>query len=480
MTAHRHRSGVFQGMSPARRAALAVLTKVDGGGFAEDLLWDVLSAWGMSQRDRSLATELVYGTLRWKTRLDSLIDRHLEKPQKKMKPLIRQIFRIAVYQMVFLSRVPPYAVVDDAVRETRVRFGQGMASFVNATLRALGTSGLLHEPPHGKDAEALAVYYSHPRWLVKRWLKEFGEEKTERALEFNNQPAPMTCRINAIKTNMRDLFACLGQEGVLYESCLPRETAFRIFLGGREVTSLPSYQEGLYAIQGSASQLIAPLLQPYPGFRILDACAAPGGKTAHTAALCENNVFIVAVDASQKRLREMQQNMERLGASCSEFHAGDMRDAAWAGQLGTFDRILVDAPCSGLGVLRHNPDTRYRVREHDLALHASKQLQILKTAAGLLRPGGKLLYSVCTTTKEETYEVLEGIFAECPFLDMDPISCSEIPAGTDFISPEGLFESFPPDGDSGVDGFFAARFIHRGKRCEQFDQSGTTLKTPCS
>lgn len=463
-------------MSPARRAALDVLAQVERGKFAEDALGTILNTSGMSPRDRSLATDLVYGTLRWKTRLDSLIDQHLENPRRKLKPFIRQIFRISVYQMVFLSRVPHYAIVDDAVCETRLRCGRSMASFVNATLRAVSVSSRLQDPARGKDADALAMHYSHPRWLVSRWLKEFGEEKTERALEFNNQPAPLICRVNALKIDMLDLFARLEQEGIAAEPCLPRGTAFRIFLGGRCVQSLPSYQAGLYAIQGSVSQLIAPLLQAQQGSRILDACAAPGGKTAHIAALCENSVSIAAVDASRKRLREMQKNMERLGASCSAFHVGDMGDARWAAQLGTFDRILVDAPCSGLGVLRHNPDTRYRVQEHDLAVYASKQLQILKTAAGLLQPGGKLLYSVCTTMKEETVEVLEGLLSECPFLAVDPIACAEIQSELDFISPDGFFQSFPPADDTVVDGFFAARLVIRGKKCEQFDQFGTSRK----
>jgi 16S rRNA (cytosine967-C5)-methyltransferase len=448
-------------VSLSRSAALDVLTQAEKGGFAEDELHKKLSTSNLSPRDRALTTELVYGVLRWRTRLDILIDHHLENPQKRLKPLIRQIFRIAVYQILFLSRVPHYAILDDAVRQASRQFGSRIASFVNATLRAVLASRHLHNETPEKDAESLATYYSHPRWLVERWLKDFGAEDTERILLLNNRPAPLICRVNTLKTDMGDLFACLEREGISFEPFFPQDSAFQVSTAGRDLRASTSCQEGLFAIQGSASQLIAPLLQAESGFRILDACAAPGGKTAHLAALCQNSASILAVDVSQSRLREMRANMHRLGVTSSEFHLGDMRNADWAAQLGTFDRILVDAPCSGLGVLRHNPDTRYRIGGPDLPLFAAQQRQILHTAAGLLLPGGKILYSVCTITREETVDILDDVLSLCPFLEIDPITPREIEGGEDLVSPEGFLQTFPPRDDVGLDGFFAARLVYR-------------------
>ncbi|MDQ1239026.1 MAG: rRNA (cytosine967-C5)-methyltransferase, partial [Thermodesulfobacteriota bacterium] len=190
-------------VSLSRSAALDVLTQVESGGFAEDELHKKLSTSNLSPKDRALTTELVYGVLRWKTRLDLLIDLHLENPRKKLKPLIRQIFRIAVYQIILLSRIPHYAIVDDAVRQARRQFGSRIASFVNATLRAVPASQHIHDRTPEKDAGSLATYYSHPQWLVERWLKDFGVEDTERTLLVNNRPAPLICRVNTLKTDMR-------------------------------------------------------------------------------------------------------------------------------------------------------------------------------------------------------------------------------------------------------------------------------------
>ncbi len=349
-----------------------MLARVESGAFAEKELDKILSVRSIDPRDHALATELVYGVLRWKYRLDDIIERYARTPSHKIAPLLRQILRIAIYQYLFLSRIPPHAIVNEAVNQADMNFDRRIAAFVNAILHSI----LEHESDQrvspGSDASNLSRWYSHPEWLVRRWLKEFGVDTTKRVLEANNKSAPLICRCNGLKTTLRDLFASLEKEGMAFESSL-LPAAFRLHTHGRSLRDSASYRGGLFSVQDLASQLIAYLLQVRPGMNILDACAAPGGKTAHMADLCSNNASITAVDSSDRRMHEAKKNLRRLGVENVLYKVGDLTDKHFVSTLGKFDRILVDAPCSGLGVLRRNPENRYRIKEEDLQIFAAKQ-----------------------------------------------------------------------------------------------------------
>uniref|UniRef100_A0A7C4ASS8 16S rRNA (cytosine(967)-C(5))-methyltransferase n=1 Tax=Desulfomonile tiedjei TaxID=2358 RepID=A0A7C4ASS8_9BACT len=451
-------------VSQARDIALRVLMRVEKGAFAERELDQALRAQSMTAKDRSLATELVYGVLRWKFRLDDLMEEHTRARHGKMDTRLRQILRIALYQYLFLSRVPSHALVNEAVNQARAVLDDKRASFVNAILRAILAQQSGKGPCGSSDATSLARYYSHPLWLVQRWLRQYGPEATRRILEANNAPAPLMCRVNALKTTVRDLFACLEKEGADFEpSVIPG--AFQLNTHGRSLRDLPSYQRGLFTVQDIASQMVPPLLQVEPGMRVLDACAAPGGKTALLAALGKNSVHITAVDVSAPRLEAARQNLQRLGVKNVQHRQGDLADKAFAAALGSYDRILVDAPCSGMGVLRRNPEARYRTREEDLQAFADRQIGIVLALAPLLKPGGKMVYSVCTVTREETQDVAAAVLTGCSFLRIDPIEASELPDAPYFLGRDGCLETFPAAGDLLVDGFFAVRMM-REKKCE--------------
>jgi len=225
----------------------------------------------------------------------------------------------------------------------------------------------------------------------------------------------------------------------------------------RAVEGLPGYQEGLFTVQSAASQMIAPLLRVHADHRVLDACAAPGGKTAHLAAISRNRTPIVAVDTNAQRLARTRSNLARLGVLSVDFLHGDAASEDFLATLGEFDRILVDAPCSNLGVLRHNPDAKYRVEPHDLSALAAQQLRLLRGVSRLLKPGGFLVYAVCTPMEEETRTVIDRFLSEAERFASAPIEGSEVPY-PQYLDERGMLTTFPSTADHHLDGFFAARF----------------------
>jgi 16S rRNA (cytosine967-C5)-methyltransferase len=447
--------------APAREIALDVLRTVHGGRFAEHALSDWLQQETVSPLDRSLATELVYGVLRWRDRLDSIIQRCLQRPEKRLQADVRLILRIALYQLVLLDKIPVHAAVNQAAVQARARCGNQSVGFVNAVLRNALRNLRAVDPKPEDDPAALAIFFSHPLWLVERWVKQYGPESTRRILTWNNSPAPLELRANTLKSSADEVMELMERQGITVRAIPGLGDGLRISSLKGPVAALQGYSDGYFAVQGSASQMIAPLLRPAPGERILDACAAPGGKTAHLAALTANRAFFTATDSDRHRLDETRKNLDRLGVQGVEVVRGDATSPEFVAGLGKFDRILVDAACSNLGVLRHNPEVKYRLGSKAPGECANKQLQLLDAAAAALRPGGILLYSVCTVTFEETLHVTEQFLRRHPEYALVPVDPREIPS-EGFLDPSGCLNTFPPSGDSSVDGFFAARFVRRG------------------
>ncbi len=272
----------------------------------------------------------------------------------------------------------------------------------------------------------------------------------------NNTPAALVIRANTMKATRSDVQHLLDAEGIetapLY--CVPDALALSHI--GRPVHSLPGYQEGRFVVQDPASQMIAPLLRVDPGDRVLDPCAAPGVKSAHLAALASNALRVVAVDKESSRLKAMKENLSRLGVTCVQCVSGDSSDSDFIRSFGTFDRILLDPPCTGLGVLRHNPETKYRITAQDPAKMAAIQMRMIKAAAAVLKPYGTLLYSVCTVSREETMDLIHTFLAEDHHFQLDPIAAREV-ASRSLVVPPGVFMTMPAPEDMPVDGFFAAR-----------------------
>lgn len=440
----------------ARDLAVQVLERVRSGRFAEHALSEALTRVSLRKEERALATELVYGVLRWQRRLDAIIDRCTENSSKRIKPAVRDILRIALYQLVLLEKIPPHAAVNEAVSQARRRFAPGPAGFVNAVLRNALRNLSRVDPAGTEDPESLAIHFSHPEWLVRRWISEIGKEATLRVLATNNTRASVDLRVNTLKIAERDFADMLEQAGYSWIRSALCPQSIRVNAVHGPIQSVPGYAQGLFAVQDVASQMIAPLLKAGTEHRILDACAAPGGKTAHLAALTHDRASIVAVDSDAVRLEEMRENLRRLGVERAELGVGDSRVASFLKSLGSFDRILLDAPCSGLGVLRHNPEAKYRLLEEDLAGFGARQLRLLTSASQSLNVGGLLLYSVCTVSREETSEVIERFLASHQSFSLEPFETEEVPLA-DLVTSSGYFRTFPSPVQEPMDGFFAAR-----------------------
>jgi 16S rRNA (cytosine967-C5)-methyltransferase len=444
--------------TPARRIAYQVLEDVAAGSFGEEALSERLERGKkLSDLDRGLVTEIVYGVLRWRARLDGIVGRCSNRPLQEISPGIRQVLRIALYQMFLLDRIPDYAAVDQAVAHTRMLFGERPALFVNAVLRRAAREKEIADPPPGDGAESLALYYSHPLWLVTKWLDKLGPAVTTRILRENNSPPPVFLRANTLRISREALVEALRSSGVEAVAVETLPDAVRISAPAGSAWSLPGYDAGLFTMQDCAAQMIAPLQRVEPGDSVLDACASPGGKTSHLAAIARNQAQILAMDIDEFRLVEMGANLARLGVAGVEPILGDAADREFVKTLGLFDRVLVDAPCSNLGVLGRSPEARLRTKPEDPARFAEVQLRMLKAAASVLRPGGALLYSVCTVTEEETTGLATRFLAETPDVALDPITPAEA-SRVSFVDQHGFFTTFPPPEGQRLDGFFAARF----------------------
>lgn len=444
--------------SPSRELALDVLAEVRAGRFAEHSLTERLEAARISRKDRALATELTYGVLRWRMRMDAIIDRCLRKSRSRLRPQLRDILRIALYQLIMLDRIPEHAAVDQAVIQARRRCDERAAGFVNALLRNVIRTRETVDPQPDNDPESLAGYYSHPVWLVKRWLHELGLEATLTVLAHNNSRSSLTVRVNSLKATREEVLALLASHDIAAQPARTQPNAVVISPGAGAVHEFPGFDEGLFVVQEGASQMVAPLLRVQAGARVLDACAAPGGKTAHVAALGNNRILITAIDSDAFRVEETRRNLQRLGVTCADVVQGDSTDAPFVASLGRFDAVLLDPPCSNLGVLRHNPEVKYRIGPDDPGTFARVQSQMMRATAGALKPGGTFVYAVCTVTYEETVQVVSDFLKEFGNFSAARIQPEEV-GSPRLIDPTGFLTTFPPRAEEPLDGFFAARIV---------------------
>ncbi|MGH7824622.1 MAG: 16S rRNA (cytosine(967)-C(5))-methyltransferase RsmB [Candidatus Binatia bacterium] len=439
-----------------RSLAADILRKVDTRkAYADVLLDNTLKSRSFSPRDRALLTELLYGTLRWRGRLDRQLGEYISRPLKETEPFIRNLLRLTLYQLLFLHKIPAYAAVNDAVDLAKAYAGRKAGGFVNGVLRAyLREKRELRKPgPKQSSTSDLAEYWSHPEWLVKQWLEYFGAEQVEALMEANNDPAPLTLRANLTRATRETLLSLLRSAGV--EASPTRWSPQGITVQpGFPVRELPGFQEGRFQVQGEASQLVSYLVAPKPGERILDACAAPGGKTTHMAELMNDAGEIIAADISAKSLKKMAANVERLGLKSIRTFQADLTEQLFEPFNRPYGRILVDAPCSGLGTLRSHPETKWNRGKSAIKRLSQLQKRILVQTAGYVRPGGVLVYSTCTLSKEENENVVESFLADHKEFVLNgaagylPETAREMVRGSYFLSLPHLHNT---------DGFFAAR-----------------------
>ena len=442
----------------ARAIALDLLLRVERtDAFADVLLAHRLADSGLGATDVALVTRLVYGTLAWQGRLDHHVTSLSRRPVRALEPAVRAVLRLGLYQLLFLERIPAYAVVDASVRLANAAAGRGAAGLVNAVLRKAAAAGRDGLPlPEGDTDRRLAAEWSHPRWLVERWRAEFGVDELPRMLEADNSPGPITIRANPLRTTRDALAAELTAAGVAVTPTRWAPHGLTVPRGAARLRRLPAHAEGRFAFQGEASQLVARLVEPRPGFRVLDACAAPGGKSTYLAASVAGGGRVIALDPAPAGIGRLSGEASRLGATAVVGVVGDARQSPLRAQ---FDAVLVDAPCTGLGTLRRHPELRWRRRPADVPRLAAMQRSILAGVAQLVRPGGVLVYAVCTLTREENEGMIADFLASEAGFDVEPAAAHLPPEAAELITNEGYLRTLPHR--HGLDGFFAARLRRR-------------------
>lgn len=462
------RKGPSRGGSPARRAALLALVRVDEArAFGPEALTAAFREHAIDGRDRAFATELAGGVLRWRKLLDHLIGAFSRRPVHRISPWTRNALRLGAYQVRFLASVPGPVACHETVELVKER-EPWAAGFANGVCRALvERHGEVQLPDPADDpVRAVSVAASHPEWLVARWIARLGLDETITLCRTNNEPPAVTLRVNLARTSRDRVAAELARAGIEVVEGEYSPAALRI-RGGGAVEELPGFREGHFQVQDESSQLVAWSLAPAGG-RVADLCAAPGGKTTHLAELfasrspeAPQTPRIVAFDRHPARLARVAENASRLGLSpWIDVRAGD------AGELdpretGLFERVLVDAPCSGTGVLRRRPDLRWRKEAGDLEALVAAQRRLLARAADLVAPGGALLYTTCSIEPEENEEAaawflsVRADFVASPFLHLLP-EPAKGRLGKERFGLDGATLQLYPHRD-GVDGFFLFR-----------------------
>jgi len=432
-----------------REAALKVLHAVDTRSAFSDRLLDGAHAAGGDPRDQALLHELVKGTLRWRGRIDWALDQRVHVGLSQLQPWIKNVLRLGAYQVLFLDRVPAHAAVDESVKLANQYGHPGSAGLVNSVLRRLVEEKATLEIPSGDDVASLSVWGSHPEWLVERWLKRFGVEDTRALLLANNQPSRVGLRVNTLRGTRDALLQRLAAAGHPVEAAkLSPELVW--LSNGVALSRLSELRDGLCTAQDESEALVTGLLAPQTHERLLDLCAAPGGKCTHMAERMGDEGEVWAMDRAEGRVATLEATVRRLGVHSVHVVCGDGRHYPFPMP---FDRVLVDAPCSGLGVLGRRADARWRKGPE--ILHEMPPLQIELLAAGgkQARPGGVVVYSVCSFEPEETTGVVEQFLDDYPGFVLESADGMLPPA---VVDDQGFMRVLPHV--HGCDGAFAARF----------------------
>ncbi len=456
------------GPSP-RAMALSVLLLSQRTEEALDELIDHQAGSITQHRDRSLMMELVYGVLRRQETIDWRLGAVLSKPLHRLPTVVQMVLRLGAYQLLFLDRIPQSAAVNETVLLAKARakkLGRDWSGLANGVLRNLirvPEPALPDSVAH--PAQSLSIRYGIPLWLVERWLDRSEYEQTESACRATSTIPAVTLRVNNSRLTRDEFLERLQRAGIAARPTLISPVGV-VLEKGLDVTSLPGFPTGDFYVEDEAAQLIPPILDPKPGEVILDACAAPGGKTTHLAERMGDRGTIYAIDRKAVRLELLRQNCERLGVQGVVSIVGDLRTPSeWSRRIAPeaksheglplFDRILVDAPCSGLGVLRRHPEAKYRKNSSAFARHRQLQSEILASAAPCLRPGGVLVYSTCSTETEETEEVVSSFCQAYPNWVRESVAPWLPSAALPFVTTCGALST--RGNDCGMDGFYAAR-----------------------
>lgn len=446
-----------EGGTKVRAVALDVLQRINReGAYSQLALNAAIEKANFDSRDTALITQIVYGTLQMRLTLDFYLSAFIKKGTRT-KPWVKELLRLSLYQLTYLDKIPSHAVVNVAVTIAKKRGGQRVSGFVNGVLRAILREGL-KDPSEMKDAiKREEILHSHPEWLIRRWIEQYGKETTKAICEANNTPPEVTVRVNRTKTSREQLIAKLEESHI--DAAFGNLSPDAVVIKKGKIIDHSVYIDGEVSVQDESSMLVARALDPAPGLKVLDACAGPGGKTAHIAELMNDEGEITALDIHEHKCDLIRRQAERLGLTSIKTAVCDARKAEGLFSEASFDRILVDAPCTGFGVIRRKPEIKYQKTESDIREIAGIQQEILTAIAPLLKKGGKLVYSTCTIDKLENVDSVKAFLDKHPDFELDESLMKRFPEvvgqKSQWFGP-GMCQILPQD--FGTDGFFIAAF----------------------
>ena len=437
-------------MANARELALQTLTDIlIDGAYSNHALSEQIEKNELTVQDKNFMTELVYGTLQHEQLLNFYVTPFFNG---KVKAWVRILIQMTLYQMLFLDSVPEHAAISEAVKIAKKRGGQFNGKLVNAILREMTRTPLPSLDTIKDEAERLAVETSHPLWLIKLWSKQFGWEKTIQMARANNERVNVTIRVNGVRGTREELKQKLEPEGITCEYGNLSQDALVILKGN--VIKTKAFEQGWFYVQDESSMLVARALKPKHHSKVLDTCSAPGGKTTHVAELMRQTGTVYAHDVYEHKIKLIEDNVKRLGLTNVVATLQDATTLNERYESDSFDAVLVDAPCSGLGILRRHPEVKITKQPSDLDEIMMIQKKILNTVAPLVKVGGTLVYSTCTVNRKENDKMVEQFLAQHPEYELDPTLVNRLPEVLHEQTKNGMVQLFP--GDYQTDGFFIA------------------------
>jgi 16S rRNA (cytosine967-C5)-methyltransferase len=444
---------------PVREVALEVLLQVEKNqAYSNLLLNQTVKRANLDRRDVGLLTEIVYGTIQRRDTLDFYLNTFVKKGVHSLQDWVKVLLRLSVYQLAYLDRIPDRAVVHEAVTIAKKRGHKGISGMVNGVLRSILREGLPSIEVQN-EMEKLALQTSFPLWLVKRWTDQYGLEQTKAMCESSLVPPSVTVRINHIKTTVDQVLTLLQEEGLEVSRGVLSEDAVVIEKGNVFETNV--YKNGFVTAQDESSMLVGRAVGALAGMKVIDACAAPGGKSTHIAELMDDKGTVLSFDLHEHKVKLIREQANRLGLDSITAQALDARKLKTHLSDQQFDRVLVDAPCSGFGVIRRKPDIKWSKELKDIKAIQQIQHAILKEASQLVKSGGKLIYSTCTVDKDENDDVVSSFLMEHPNFELDETLSDRLPGKVrnSKLYQKGMITILPQDFKT--DGFFIACLVKK-------------------